>query len=146
MHILAITAYSMSYMARFVFSLTILSLLFSSCRQEEDAMPPTPISYTTLVYMAADNNMDSQVDYTLEQLKSGAKHSTGTVVVYLDRQDETPRLFTVTQSGEEKLLKTYGEGNAASASTLAAIIADAKSLAPADQYYGPCSTKIPPTR
>jgi hypothetical protein len=112
----------------------LLLTVFNACRQEEDAELPTLISYTTLVYMAADNNMGSQVDYTLEQLKSGAKRGAGTVVVYLDRQDETPRLFTITQRGEEKLLKTYREGNAASASTLAAIISDVKNLVPADQF------------
>ncbi len=116
-------------------AMLLLTVLLNACHQEEDTTPsPTPISYTTLVYMAADNNMDSQVEYTIEQLKSGAKQSVGTVVVYLDRQGETPRLFTITQSGEEKLLKTYDEGNAASASTLAAIIADAKSLVPADRF------------
>lgn len=73
---------------------------------DEDELPPTPISYTTLIYMVADNTMDSDVDYSISQLKAGAKRSAGTAVVYVDRMDEAPRLFKITQAGEEVLLKT----------------------------------------
>lgn len=116
-------------------AMLLLTALLNACHQEEDTTPsPTPISYTTLVYMAADNNMDSQVDYTLQQLKSGARHSAGTVVVYLDQKDKMPRLFTITQSGEEKPLKTYRESNAANASTLKGVIEDVKNLVPAERF------------
>jgi hypothetical protein len=107
---------------------------FSACREEEDIPPPAPISYTTLIYMVADNDMDSQVDYTLDQLKAGARHSAGTVAVYLDRKAAPPRLFSITQGGEEKPLKTYEEGNSASAVTLADVVSDVKTLVPAEKF------------
>jgi len=115
-------------------TLILIITVCNACRDEGDSLPPSSVSYTTLVYMAADNDMDSQVDYTLSQLKAGAKRSAGKVVVYLDRKNETPRLFSITQKGEEQLLKTYGEGNSADASKLAVVIQDTKSLVPAEKF------------
>lgn len=40
--------------------------------------------------------MDDDVDYSISQLKAGAKQSAGTVVVYVDRMNEVPRLFKIT--------------------------------------------------
>lgn len=40
-----------------------LLLPLASCSEDEEIIvPPDPVSYTTLVYMAADNSMDSEVD------------------------------------------------------------------------------------
>jgi hypothetical protein len=113
------------------------SVLFlgAGCSEDED-LTPEPVSYTTLIYMAADNSMDGEADYTLEQLKEGAKKSGGTVVVYLDREDEAPRLFRISPDGTEIPLKSYdGEENSASAGTLARVIEETKELVPAD-YFG----------
>ena len=79
-----------------------LLLPLASCSEDEEInVPPDPVSYTTLVYMAADNSMDSEVDYTISQLRQGARRSAGTAVVYVDREGETPRLFSITQQGEK---------------------------------------------
>lgn len=79
-----------------------LLLPLASCSEDEEIIvPPDPVSYTTLVYMAADNSMDSEVDYTISQLRQGAQRSAGTAVVYVDREGETPRLFSITQQGGE---------------------------------------------
>lgn len=113
---------------------TGFALLFlASCSKEDDDLPE-PGSYTTLIYMAADNSMDSEVDYTLEQLKEGAKKSGGTAVVYLDREDETPRLFRISTDGTEIQLMSYDEENSASAETLARVLEETKELAPAGHY------------
>jgi hypothetical protein len=98
MHFFVITHYSKTCMTRFVFSLTILSLLFSSCRQEDDIVSPNPISHTTLVRMAAHNNMGSQVDYTLEQLKSEAKRCAGKVEKKIFKPDTTGLLQQVSNT------------------------------------------------
>jgi hypothetical protein len=124
---------------RVLAGMRVLALLFpvitlNTCDRGDDFFPPAPVSFTTLVYMAADNDMDSQVDYTLDQLKAGARRSAGTVAVYLDRNNEPPRLFRITQSGEEMLLKTYEEGNSADAATLAGVIEETKSKLPAERF------------
>lgn len=111
----------------------ILIILITGC-SKEDEEPPVSVSYTVLIYMAADNSMTTEVDYTLEQLKEGMAKSGGTAVVYLDTQDEVPRLFKLTNEGEEVLLKTYGEENSASAATLKQVIEDCKELVPAGQF------------
>ncbi|WP_321331022.1 clostripain-related cysteine peptidase [uncultured Bacteroides sp.] len=108
--------------------------LFTACSTDDDDSPVVPVSYTVLVYMAADNSMDSEVDYTLQELKEGMKRSGGTTVVYLDRAEESPRLFRITTEGEEIALKDYAEENSASAATLARVINDTKELAPSDKF------------
>lgn len=112
----------------------ILMLLGAGCSKEDEDLIPETVSYTALIYMAADNSMDSEVDYTLEQLKVGAKKSGGTVVVYLDRKNATPRLFSIAKDGTETHLMSYGEENSANAATLARVIKKTEELVPADHY------------
>lgn len=113
--------------------LTFWLLAFYSC-SNNDETPLTSVSYTTLVYMAADNSMDSEVEYTIAELKKGAAHSAGTVIVYVDRMDASPRLFKITRSGEEMLLKNYEEENSADPQTLARVIREVKELEPAHKF------------
>jgi len=114
-----------------LFILLIISAV--SCNKSDNT-PPEPVSYTVLVYMAADNSMESEVPYALQQIKSGMKKSGGTTVVFLDSRDSTPRLFKINNLGEEIPLKTYPELNSASTETLAQIIADTKQMAPNTKY------------
>jgi hypothetical protein len=115
------------------FKILLLMFLFAACRHDEVELP-APVSFTTLVYMAADNDMDSQADYTLNQLKAGARRSAGTVAVYLDRKDAAPRLFSISPTGEERLLKTYEEVDSADPYHLAAVVSDVQTLVPADRF------------
>ena len=108
--------------------------LFTACSTDEDDEPVIPVSYTVLIYMAADNSMDSEVDYTLQELKEGMKRSGGSTVVYLDRAEEAPRLFQITADGEEVALKDYAEENSASAETLARVITETKELVPSEAF------------
>lgn len=107
---------------------------FTACSTDEDEEPVVPVSYTVLIYMAADNSMDSEVDYTLKELKEGMKRSGGNTVVYLDRISEAPRLFRITADGEEVALKDYAEENSASAETLARVITETKELVPSETF------------
>lgn len=107
--------------------------LFTACSTDNDE-PVVPVSYTVLVYMAADNSMDSEVDYTLQELKEGMKRSGGNTVVYLDRLEKAPRLFRITADGEEVALKEYAEENSATAETLARVIAETKELVPSENF------------
>jgi hypothetical protein len=109
------------------------SLIPIGCSDDNNELPDS-VSATVLVYMAADNYMDSEVDYSLEQLKAGAKKSSGTTVVYLDREEEAPRLLKITHDGGEVLLKDYDEENSASAETLARVISETKELETAEQF------------
>ncbi len=107
--------------------------LLTGCAPEND-LPPTPVSYVTLIYMAADNSMDKDVDHTISKIKEGVKQSAGTAVVYLDRKNEPPRLFKISQKGEETLLKSYEEENSANTATLVRVILETKELVPADKF------------
>ena len=108
--------------------------LFTACSTDDNDSPVVPVSYTLLIYMAADNSMNSEVDYTLQELKEGMKRSGGNTIVYLDRSDAAPRLFQITADGEEVALKYYEEENSASAETLARVIAETKILVPSETF------------
>ena len=113
--------------------LPAILFLCHACKDNEN-MLPAPVSFTAIIYMAADNDMDSQVDYTLAQLKAGARRSAGTVAVFLDRKDSLPRLFGITRTGGEKLLKTYGEINSADPVVLANVVSDVQTMLPAAKF------------
>lgn len=102
-------------------------VLLTGCWDDNDDDVP---AYTILVYMAADNSLDGEVDYSLKQLKEGAGKSADNVVVYLDRRHEKPRLFRISPNGEEIALKNYEEENSANASTLSDVIDETKKLVP----------------
>lgn len=111
---------------------TVAMLLLAGCSDDNDL--PEPVPCTILVYMVADNSMDKEVEYALEQMKQGAAKSEGGTVVYLDRQNEAPRLFYITADGKETPLKVYEEENSACAETLARVIKETKELVPAKRY------------
>ena len=61
-------------------------LFLTGCSSDDDKLISLdPVSYTTLIYLAADNSLDNDVDYTISKIKEGAKKSAGTAIVYLDR-------------------------------------------------------------
>lgn len=111
-------------------SLTVLFLLTGCWWKDDD----DPEEYVILVYMAADNNLDGDVTYSLNQMKEGALASSGTVVIYLDRKNKTPRLFKLSPDGEEISLKEYAEENSANASILARVITETKELVPSRKF------------
>lgn len=119
------------YMAVFLLETLFLT---AGCTSGDDEIPPVPISYTTLIYMAADNSLDTDVDYTIGKIKEGAKKSAGTAVIYVDRKDAVPRLFKVNQDGTETALKSYEEENSANAETLVRIISEAKQMVPSEKF------------
>ncbi len=115
-------------------TLLLLFLCFFSCSTGEYNSIPQSVSYTTLIYMIADNSMDSEVDYTLQSLKKGMKQTGGVPVIYLDRQAEVPRLFKLASDGTEIPLKSYNEQNSADADVLLQVINDTKSAVPNEKF------------
>ncbi len=105
-------------------------LLFSGCSHNNDDEE----TYTVLFYMAADNSLDSDVDYSLDQIKHGMASVHGTVVVYLDRRNETPRLFKISADGKEIPLKDYNEENSSDPATLLRVIRETKSQIPSYKF------------
>lgn len=118
----------------FLSGMCLLLFVFIGCSNDKEDLPPAPVSYTALIYMIADNSMDSDVDYSISQLKAGARHSAGTAVVYVDRLNEAPRLFKITQAGEEVPLKSYAEDNSANIETLVEVIEETKKLVPSEKF------------
>ncbi len=90
--------------------------------------------FTILVYMAADNSLDADVDYAIGQIRSGLT-TKGTVVVYQDRSGDDQTLTKIAaDKRNDVLLKTYDEENSADASTLARVIKETKESVPSDKF------------
>ncbi|MDD4190916.1 MAG: clostripain-related cysteine peptidase [Mangrovibacterium sp.] len=122
----------MNRFAKILPLLSVIAVLFTGCWWKHGGEDKEP--YTILVYMAADNSLDGQVDYSLNQLKQGIRNSNGTVVIYLDREDDAPRLFKLSPEGQEIGLKDYLEENSADASTLARVINETRELVPSEKF------------
>lgn len=114
-----------------IFLFTVLYL--TGCSSDDDTLPAA-ISYTTLIYLAADNSLDGDVDYTIAKIKKGARESPGTVAVYVDRKNAPPRLFKINRDGTETILKVYEEENSANAETLVRVIQEIKQLIPSERF------------
>jgi len=123
----------MNTIARVCLPLLLVSFLLTGCWFDDDDDDDEKEPYTILVYMAADNTLDGDVTYSLGQLRSGLT-SKGAVVVYLDRDNQAPRLFKLTAGGNENDLKVYEEENSANAATLSQVIADTKKLVPSVKF------------
>lgn len=115
--------------------LLFIVLSITGCSSDDDKLISLdPVSYTTLIYLAADNSLDNDVDYTISKIKEGAKKSAGTAVVYLDRKDASPQLFKVNRDGTETVLKSYEEENSADVETLVRVIQETKQLIPSERF------------
>ena len=121
----------MNTLAKICLPLLLAVFFLTGCWDDDD---DDKVPYTILVYMAADNSLDQDVDYSLQQLRSGLT-SKGAVVVYLDREGNDQTLFQL--AAEEKddiLLKDYDEENSASASTLSRVITETKKSVPSEKF------------
>ena len=50
----------------FLSGMCLLLSVFTGCSNDKEDLPPAPVSYTALIYMIADNSMDSDVDYSIK--------------------------------------------------------------------------------
>ena len=122
-----------------IFLIGLLALISVSCKgshQEPDM--PVPMGdeeFTVLIYMAGDNSMAKEVDYTLKCIKEGAQWGLGNVVVYIDRPTQPAQLLQISRKGEEQLIKSYPDSDSGLVNTLSNILKETKALYP-NQKYG----------
>ncbi len=92
---------------------------------------------TILVYLAADNNLESYARKNVTDMLKGMDESAGRVVVYMDSRKDAPVLMTMEKRGGEWRLDTlerYGEENAASPDVLRRVVYRGRELYPASSY------------
>lgn len=94
---------------------------------------------TVLVYMAAENSLDSYVDGNIDKMKAGFTAAcTGNFLIYLDRANEGPQLLHLylDKKGmvQQETVLTYPPQNSASAEILGKVIGDVREIFPAASY------------
>ncbi len=130
--------------------LTLISVSACSSDDTPDAPPPAEagVSRTVLVYMIANNNLgshynsdNSDISEMLTGVKGGRLNG-GRLLVYHNRPNRNggtsnpPQLLDITEKGMKEL-KTYTDADgicSVSPERFRQVIADMKSIAPADEY------------
>ncbi|MCM1355491.1 MAG: clostripain-related cysteine peptidase [Staphylococcus sp.] len=139
-------------MLRHILSTTILIcmlLAVSGCHSKSDSpAPPAPESVhrTVLVYMLADNNLGSALEYDdadLKEMAQGVREgglNGGRLLVYHNRpgtdRGMAPQLLEITEQGT-RVLKTYPDDPgiySVAPSRMSEVLADTKTVAPAEDY------------
>ena len=120
---------------RQVFTLMVCSvLLATSCNPEKK---PSNLQRVVLIYMAADNSLNSDAYFNIAALKMGFTPANGRIVVYHDAWDAAPRLFTLEKEGTtvvEKLIEEYAEENSVDPEVLSRVLLRVKDLYPTEDY------------
>ena len=115
-----------------------LALLCWGCRKSEPIVPEPVVSdRTILVYLAADNNLESYARKNVTDMLKGMDESAGRLVVYMDSRKDVPVLMTMEKRRGEWTLDTlerYGEENAASPEVLRRVANRVRELYPASSY------------
>lgn len=91
---------------------------------------------TILVYMAADNNLNSYLDPNINNMMSGLSASltkNNDLVVYVDRLNQAPYLLHITESSRDTI-RHYSDACSTAPSTLSSVIDDMIKLYPAESY------------
>ncbi|MEG2339423.1 MAG: clostripain-related cysteine peptidase [Odoribacter sp.] len=109
-------------------------MLFFSCSKDEDE--PIPVDRTVLVYIAADNNLNSEGYTNIGLMLKGMEQIEGRLVIYIDPVDDVPCLLTIKGGRGCRLdtLRIYSEENSASPEVLARVIDETRDLYPASAY------------
>ncbi len=107
---------------------------FISCDTSNSV--PKNIERTVLVYMAADNNLNSYSSTNIHLMLQGMKNVEGRLVIYLDPANDVPHLMVIEGAPNPKLdtLATYSEENSASPEVLRRVIGDMRNLYPSNSY------------
>ncbi|GHT33316.1 peptidase C11 [Bacteroidia bacterium] len=124
----------MKVVSGFLTYFLLLGLVLTGCTKIEPIEPPTPQlppPRTVLAYIAADNSLNSFAYENIQSMLNGAQGNNlnnGNLLVYLDSQTETPKLFQITTLEDgtigKKIIRTYEERNSASVDVMRSVLDD----------------------
>jgi hypothetical protein len=112
-------------------ALVILPVLLLSA--PSSASPPNLDKWTVMVYIDADNSLESFGTMNLEMLESVGSSADVNFVVLMDTYSGPASLLYV-EKGSVKVLADWGEVNMGDPATMTEFIKDAKKAAPAQKY------------
>lgn len=113
----------------------LIVFLGGACRKDDPVLPEWS-DRTILVYMAADNNLNSDAAANINKMLKGMEEVNGRLVIYIDPLGDVPRLLSI-KGGKDCVLdtvETYPEENSASVQVLSRVIEDTRRLFPAHSY------------
>ncbi|MEG0517865.1 MAG: clostripain-related cysteine peptidase [Bacteroidales bacterium] len=126
-----------SYLVLF-FSVLFLTVSFTACSPVSDNPPEYPVkAKTILLYMAANNNLSSDILGNIQNLKKGfvPLEEEGNLVIYSHIQNANPKLIRVYKSGDGEVLMdtvyNFPQVNSATAAALTSAIKVTATLFPA---------------
>lgn len=101
----------MTRFLRYIFPVFVLSVFFISCEpldeNENDNPPVGPMERTVIIYMAAENDLNSHCSSDYNEILTGAKRLSKeqNLILYVDRKstNEKPYIAQVTSSGAKKV-------------------------------------------
>jgi hypothetical protein len=112
-------------------------LIAVSCSKKQET--PLPAERTVIVYMVADNSLNSQVDKDLNEMELGwDKTNNGRLVVYVDQSRKTPYVLEIVPDRTSGVVSPevikYGEQNSCSIEVMNKVLSDIKQRYPAKSY------------
>lgn len=116
----------------------ILCLGFTSCSENETPEPRTP--RTILVYMMANNSLNSFASKNIESMIEGATGKNlngGNLIVYYAPSGSNPELLQIKEENgivKKFHLKDYEKQNSADPDVMRSVISEVVSQYPADSY------------
>ncbi len=122
----------------------VAMVVLAGCRDDnvtpEPYVPPTPVGHTVLIYMVADNNLNSYAVSNLNALKSAYSDQYDTkFVIFYNQWAVGNNMYELVggANGEGELKKLLGYSsdlNPCSPEVLSTVIADCREYAPAEKY------------
>ena len=114
--------------------------LLCACEQEELQVPPVA-GRTVLVYFAADNNLNGNVEGDIAAMEKGLPGidmCDGNLLIYVDRKGQSPQLLRLVQEGDSvrrEVIREYVIDQAsATAERLRQVLRQVTESYPSDQY------------
>lgn len=124
--------------SRLAIYLFLFLLFFTGCTGEEIE---TPSNRTVLMYIVADNNLNTYGYNNIDYILRGAGENRlngGHLLVYFDPADDVPRLYEIeaanAKAAKQSVVKIYEEQNSLSTEVMGSVIEEALRYAPADEY------------
>lgn len=124
----------------YTFLLAALAVVVGSCGGDEPKPSPSSASRTILVYMVSNNSLgvagcdDNDIDEMCRAARAG-HFGNGRLILFRAGTDGRQNLYEIDNQGCTVLLKEYDQTRyAISSDRMLAVMADAKALAPADDY------------
>ena len=114
-----------------------VAMWVSCVKNEEVVIPIADHTRTVLVYMCADNSLDSYAQTNLSEMMAGSAQipSNCNLLVYYDGRNKAPSLYRIAYGmSEPQVVASFAENNSASPEVLAEVIDEVLQKYPAESY------------